>query len=170
MAFLSSVLQITRRLVTAFSGSPSSSSRSSSSSTDAQKVIEDELKGLEMTLWNIEALLEDAGRREIRDASVRLWLKELKGIAYDAEDVLDEYEYELLRYQVEYRTAAAAAAVAARTSRKRKSVEVEDEVCVLMFSCCSGLNSQCLTNFSIRCLIANIFLVNFDYLERAIIS
>ncbi|KAH7677430.1 P-loop containing nucleoside triphosphate hydrolase protein [Dioscorea alata] len=124
MAFLSSILQITSRLVTAFRGSPSSSSSSSSSN---QKVIEDELKGLEMTLWNIESVLEDAGRREIRDASVRLWLKELRGIAYDAEDVLDEYEYELLRCQVESRNAAAAAAAAARISRKRKHVDNEEE-------------------------------------------
>ncbi|KAJ1692799.1 hypothetical protein LUZ63_009497 [Rhynchospora breviuscula] len=38
---------------------------------------------------------------EIRDLSVKLWLKELKGVAYDAEDVLDEYHYEILRAQVE---------------------------------------------------------------------
>ena len=113
--------------MTAFSGSPSSSG---SSSTDTQKVIEDELQGLEMTLWNIEAVLEDAGRREIRDASVRLWLKELKGIAYDAEDALDEYEYELMRYQVESRNTAAAAAVATgRISSKRKHMDGEEEVC-----------------------------------------
>ncbi|KAH7677427.1 P-loop containing nucleoside triphosphate hydrolase protein [Dioscorea alata] len=123
MAFLSSLIQITRSLVTAFRGSPSSSR---SSPTDSQKVIEDELKGLEMTLWNIEAVLEDAGRREIRDASVRLWLKELKGIAYDAEDVLDEYEYELFQCQVDSRNNAAAAA-ATRISRKRKHVDSEEE-------------------------------------------
>jgi hypothetical protein len=29
--------------------------------------------------------------------SVKLWLKELKSVAYDAEDVLDEYHYEVFQ-------------------------------------------------------------------------
>ncbi|XP_039128163.1 disease resistance protein RGA2-like isoform X2 [Dioscorea cayenensis subsp. rotundata] len=124
MAFLSSILQITSRLVAACRGSPSSSS----SPSDNQKVIEDELKGLEMILWNIDSVLEDARQREIRDASVRLWLKELKGITYDAEDILDEYEYELLQCQVDSRNVAAAAS---RISRKRKDMDSQKETSVI---------------------------------------
>ena len=37
----------------------------------------------------------DAEEREIRDLSINLWLKELKKVAYDAEDVLSEYRYEV---------------------------------------------------------------------------
>ncbi|KAG1370967.1 hypothetical protein COCNU_16G000610 [Cocos nucifera] len=64
----------------------------------------------------IQAVLHDAEEREIRDEAVKLWLKELKGVAYDAEDVLDEYHYEELRAEAE-----------APASRKRKRVEGYDE-------------------------------------------
>ncbi|KAJ4776689.1 Disease resistance protein (CC-NBS-LRR class) family [Rhynchospora pubera] len=63
--------------------------------------IEVELKQLMRLLERIKATLYDAEEREIRDLSVKLWLKELEGVAYHAEDVLDEYHYEILRAQVE---------------------------------------------------------------------
>ncbi|KAJ0978860.1 hypothetical protein J5N97_014334 [Dioscorea zingiberensis] len=56
---------------------------------------------LEKTLFKIQAVLADAEEREIREESVKLWLRDLKDIAYEAEDVLHEYEYELLRARVE---------------------------------------------------------------------
>jgi hypothetical protein len=43
----------------------------------------------------IEALLGDAEQREIEDDSVKRWLYELKYLAADAEDTLEEYEYHL---------------------------------------------------------------------------
>ncbi|KAJ0979024.1 hypothetical protein J5N97_014498 [Dioscorea zingiberensis] len=72
-------------------------------------------------------------RERYAGSLVRLWLKELKGIAYEAEDVLDEYEYELLRCQVESRNAAAAAV---RASRKRKSMDEDkqEDICFLSTS------------------------------------
>ena len=54
-------------------------------------------------------MLTDAERREILDDSVKLWMKELKDVAYDAEDVLADFQYELLRIQVESRVASAEA-------------------------------------------------------------
>lgn len=53
------------------------------------------------TLERIKATLLDAEEREIRDRSVKLWLKELKRVAYAAEDILDQYQYDILRTQVE---------------------------------------------------------------------
>ncbi|KAJ4814941.1 Disease resistance protein (CC-NBS-LRR class) family [Rhynchospora pubera] len=63
--------------------------------------IEKELKKLMELLERIKIRLYDAEEREIRDLSVKHWLKELRAVAYDAEDVLDEYRYEVLRAQVE---------------------------------------------------------------------
>ncbi|CAL9136923.1 unnamed protein product, partial [Musa textilis] len=60
---------------------------------------EEDLNRLQDTLRRIQAVLADAEVREIREESVKLWLRELKALAYDADDVLDEYNYELLRPQ-----------------------------------------------------------------------
>ncbi|KAJ4755037.1 Disease resistance protein (CC-NBS-LRR class) family [Rhynchospora pubera] len=82
--------------------------------------IETELKGFMRMLEQIKSTLYDAETREIRDLSVKLWLTELKRVAYDAEDVLDEYRYEVLRAQVEARDASSP------DSRKRKLIRVPD--------------------------------------------
>nr|XP_029118849.1 LOW QUALITY PROTEIN: putative disease resistance protein RGA3 [Elaeis guineensis] len=111
-AFLSSILSKTSqvsRSVRRWAASPSSSS-------DPRSSILKDLKKLERTLERIQTVLHDAEERDIREEAVKLWLKELKEVAYDAEDVLDEYHYEELRAQVE-----------ARASRKRKRVEGDDE-------------------------------------------
>ncbi|KAJ0979063.1 hypothetical protein J5N97_014537 [Dioscorea zingiberensis] len=59
---------------------------------------------------------------------MNLWLKELKSIAYEMEDVMDEYTYELLRDQVESQNKGASTV----PSRKRKSMEDEEKVCFSM--------------------------------------
>uniref|UniRef100_A0A6N2K267 AAA+ ATPase domain-containing protein n=1 Tax=Salix viminalis TaxID=40686 RepID=A0A6N2K267_SALVM len=45
----------------------------------------------------IQAKLQDAATRPVTDRSVKLWLERLQDVAYDAEDVLDEFAYEILR-------------------------------------------------------------------------
>jgi Leucine-rich repeat (LRR) protein len=42
-------------------------------------------------------VLQDAARRSVTDDSVKGWLEKLQDVAYDAEDVLDEFAYEILR-------------------------------------------------------------------------
>ncbi|EAY74322.1 hypothetical protein OsI_02210 [Oryza sativa Indica Group] len=49
----------------------------------------------------LTATLEDAEEQGLQDNYVKLWLKELKDLALDAEDVLDDYRYELLQSQVQ---------------------------------------------------------------------
>ncbi|RWR91864.1 putative disease resistance protein RGA1 [Cinnamomum micranthum f. kanehirae] len=64
--------------------------------------VEGEAKKLEKTLSRIQAHLNDAEARQIREESVRLWLRELKDAAYDAEDIVDEVDYQvLLRSKIE---------------------------------------------------------------------
>ncbi|KAM0954097.1 putative virus X resistance protein-like, coiled-coil [Dioscorea sansibarensis] len=59
--------------------------------------FQEDMAKLEKTLLKIQTVLTDAEEREIKEESVKLWLRELKDVAYDAEDVLHEYEYELLQ-------------------------------------------------------------------------
>lgn len=72
-------------------------------SADQHRAVEADLKRLNRLLVRIQAVLQDAEQREIHDVSVKLWLSELRGVAYRAEDVLDEYHYEVLRSIVESR-------------------------------------------------------------------
>ncbi|KAJ0979009.1 hypothetical protein J5N97_014483 [Dioscorea zingiberensis] len=116
-------------------------SPSSSSSSATADVVVQELRKLEGTLRRITAFLRDAEEREVRDESVKLWLRELKTISYQADDLLDEYRYELLRRQVEERNIAAEAARrsnsgeeeksnAKRISYKKRKSAGDDEVCI----------------------------------------
>ncbi|KAJ0961210.1 hypothetical protein J5N97_000804 [Dioscorea zingiberensis] len=128
----SSLIRLTSSLQQAIHGSPSSSATGD--------VVVQELRKLEGTLMRIRAFLRDAEEREVRDESVKLWLRELKTISYQADDLLDEYQYELLRRQVEERNIAAEAArrsnsgkrksTAARISGKKRKSAGDDEVCI----------------------------------------
>ncbi|XP_075661972.1 disease resistance protein RGA2-like [Castanea sativa] len=53
-----------------------------------------ELKNLLETLFKIKFLLDDAQKRQSSDESVRIWLMELRDVAYDADNALDEFSYE----------------------------------------------------------------------------
>ncbi|XP_030940106.1 putative disease resistance protein RGA1 [Quercus lobata] len=63
--------------------------------------FKDELTRLRDSAEMIQAVLADAERRQVGEERVKLWLQRLKNVAYDADDVLDELAYELLRRKVE---------------------------------------------------------------------
>ncbi|GKA64280.1 NB-ARC domains-containing protein, partial [Tanacetum coccineum] len=52
--------------------------------------IRSELKSLEKTLYRIQALLVDASDKEIKEVLVQNWLNDLKHLAYDIDDILDD--------------------------------------------------------------------------------
>ncbi|RWW36812.1 hypothetical protein BHE74_00058130, partial [Ensete ventricosum] len=97
---------------------------SSSSPSNPRLTVHEDLKHLQRTLLRIQSVLADAEVREIREESVKLWLSELQALAYDADDVLDEYNYELLRPQIEI-------VVDASATRKRKRDEGSSSTAVL---------------------------------------
>ncbi|XP_072961513.1 putative disease resistance RPP13-like protein 1 [Typha angustifolia] len=109
---LSSMIRMTDRLSASLRRS-----LTGSSSSDPDEV-EEHLKKLKQTFETIETVIDDAEKREIREEAVKHWLRELKGVACDAEDVFDEIDYELLRYKCENFTP--------NTDRKRKLVEVQE--------------------------------------------
>ncbi|KAM5574992.1 putative disease resistance protein RGA4 [Rosa sericea] len=49
----------------------------------------------------IQAVLEDAEKKQVTEASVGDWLQKLKDVSYEMDDVLDEWNTELLRQQAE---------------------------------------------------------------------
>lgn len=59
--------------------------------------VKDELKKLKETLEMIDAVTTDAEKRQVQDSAVKLWLRRLKEAAYEADDVLDEFSYKVLR-------------------------------------------------------------------------
>ena len=65
--------------------------------------FKEELTKLLDSLTTIQAVLADAERRQGSEELVKLWLRRLKDVAYDADDVLDEFAYEILRRKVEIR-------------------------------------------------------------------
>uniref|UniRef100_A0A0E0JJL4 Uncharacterized protein n=1 Tax=Oryza punctata TaxID=4537 RepID=A0A0E0JJL4_ORYPU len=78
-----------------------------------------DLQRLKRLLSRIQATLDDAEEQGLQDNYVKLWLKELKDLACDAKDVLDDYRYELLQSQVQERQAD--------YPRKRKHLDKDEE-------------------------------------------
>ncbi|KAJ3674333.1 hypothetical protein LUZ60_004949 [Juncus effusus] len=64
-------------------------------------IILDDLRKLEEHIIRTSEVFGDAEKRSSLDRSVELWLGELKEIAYHAEDLVDDYCYEVLRVQNE---------------------------------------------------------------------
>ncbi|PWA44641.1 NBS-LRR resistance-like protein [Artemisia annua] len=58
--------------------------------------IRSELMSLEKTLFHIKALLVDASDKEIKEVLVQNWLNELKHLAYDIDDILDDLATEAM--------------------------------------------------------------------------
>ncbi|XP_078165376.1 putative disease resistance protein RGA3 [Carex rostrata] len=103
---ISNLLSLGANLLPSIIASTQAPSSSSSPHLNQNHQMKAELEKLMRMLERIKATLYDAEQREIGDLSVKLWLKELKGVLYDAEDVLGEYHYDILQAQVEGRDAS----------------------------------------------------------------
>ncbi|GLT33910.1 hypothetical protein SLA2020_084630 [Shorea laevis] len=62
--------------------------------------VEDELRSIQNNLELIHCVLEDAEEKQMGDPLIKSWLAELKDAAYDIDDVLDEWNTELLKLQI----------------------------------------------------------------------
>ncbi|PRQ20586.1 putative P-loop containing nucleoside triphosphate hydrolase, leucine-rich repeat domain, L [Rosa chinensis] len=60
-----------------------------------------DVKSFSSKLKAIQAVLEDAEKKQVTEASVGDWLQKLKDVSYEMDDVLDEWNIELLRQQAE---------------------------------------------------------------------
>ncbi|XP_047964216.1 disease resistance protein RGA2-like [Salvia hispanica] len=85
--------------------------------------VEKELLNLSDKLKTIRNVLDDAERRGVSEQSVKSWLKKLEATAYEMDDLLDEWNYTLLKHKME------------------ASAEPEPKKMV----CCSFIPSSCLS-------------------------
>ncbi|KAK2639518.1 hypothetical protein Ddye_027313 [Dipteronia dyeriana] len=101
-----------------------------------QEGVREKLKKWERTLKIIKALLIDAEDKQLTNEAVKMWLEDLQDLAYDAEDILDEYATEALRRKLKIQNHQAAT-----TSRARK----------LIPACCTGFTPTALwSDFSMQ--------------------
>ncbi|GFZ08442.1 hypothetical protein Acr_20g0002500 [Actinidia rufa] len=58
--------------------------------------VQTQLKKLSRLLTRARSVISDAHHRQITDDSVRVWLRDLKDAAYDADNILDEMSTRVL--------------------------------------------------------------------------
>ncbi|XP_008219398.1 PREDICTED: putative disease resistance protein RGA3 [Prunus mume] len=63
--------------------------------------VDGEVKNLIIHFNAIQAVLQDAEERQVKEESVRNWLQNLEDVSYDINDVLDEWNTEILKHQIE---------------------------------------------------------------------
>ncbi|TQD76326.1 hypothetical protein C1H46_038132 [Malus baccata] len=83
-----------------------------------------EVEDLADKLTAIQAVLEDAERRQEKEARVKFWLDKLKKISFEMVDVLDEWNTDMLRQQVEQQEREAENAVVLEKKKKKKKKKV----------------------------------------------
>ncbi|KAL6327698.1 hypothetical protein AAG906_022760 [Vitis piasezkii] len=81
-----------------------------------QEQVHTELKKWKTRLLEIREVLDDAEDKQITKQHVKAWLAHLRDLAYDVEDVLDEFGYQVMRRKL------VAEVDAASTSKVRKFI------------------------------------------------
>ncbi|CAJ1946721.1 unnamed protein product [Sphenostylis stenocarpa] len=66
-----------------------------------RKLDEKLLNNLNIMLHSIDVLVDDAEQKQLRDPRVRAWIFAVKDAVFDAEDLLDEIDYEVTKCEVE---------------------------------------------------------------------
>lgn len=59
--------------------------------------VRSQVEELKDTMSTIRAVLLDAEKKQAKDHRLSIWLGKLKDVFYEAEDVVDEVEFEVLR-------------------------------------------------------------------------
>ncbi|XP_075662975.1 putative disease resistance protein RGA1 [Castanea sativa] len=63
--------------------------------------VDKQVEKLTTNFLAIQAVLEDAERRQVKEATVRLWLDNLQDMSFEMEDVLDEWSTAILKSQID---------------------------------------------------------------------
>ncbi|KAF5471267.1 hypothetical protein F2P56_011711 [Juglans regia] len=66
-----------------------------------QKLDQALLEKLETSLLSVNAVFEDAEEKQVANPNVKNWLDKLKDVVYDAEDILDEIDTEVMRCELD---------------------------------------------------------------------
>ncbi|CAJ1977958.1 unnamed protein product [Sphenostylis stenocarpa] len=97
------------------------------------------LKKLKRKLMDINAVIDDAEQKQFSNFLVKAWLDEVRDVLLDAEDLLDEIDYEFSKCELEAEIQISASKV---RSFESKMIEVLDELESL-------LNQKVVQNFKI---------------------
>ena len=62
--------------------------------------VKDEIKKLGDTVLTISAVIQDAEKKQQQNNQVRVWLERLNDALYEADDLLDDFSTEALRWEV----------------------------------------------------------------------
>ncbi|MFQ6622394.1 hypothetical protein Gotur_002384, partial [Gossypium turneri] len=84
--------------------------------------VHQQLKLWQSILPEIKAVLNHAEERQIKDEGVKNWLGDLQDLAYDVDDILDEFAYQELRLKLQ----------------KTQSQASSSKVRKLIPTCCTG--------------------------------
>ncbi|MQM10404.1 hypothetical protein Taro_043297 [Colocasia esculenta] len=112
--------------------------------------LEAELESLQRRLRRLRAIISDAEKMQGEGEVFALWLREIKDIACDAEDLIDEFEYEELRRQIEGNGSSGGLASSLSQEAmihkmkevRQKMHDILDEKNALRFGDASGLGDQ----------------------------
>ena len=63
--------------------------------------VDEEVRKLEDNLRTIQAVLDDAEKRQLKEEAVKLWLKRLKDVSYEMDNVLDEWNTAMIKSEIE---------------------------------------------------------------------
>ena len=63
--------------------------------------VDKEVRKLEGNLQIIQAVLDDAEKRQLMEEAVKLWLKRLKDVSYEIDNVLDEWNTTMIKSEIE---------------------------------------------------------------------
>lgn len=62
--------------------------------------VRKEFQKLTSKLQTVQTVLMDAEKRQVKEGGVRVWLEKLRNISYDMDDVLDEWNISVLKFQI----------------------------------------------------------------------
>ncbi|XP_075660246.1 putative disease resistance protein RGA4 [Castanea sativa] len=63
--------------------------------------VKGEVQKLESKFHTIQAMLNDAEKRQVKEEAVKLWLDKLKDVSYQMDDVLDEWNTAMIKAEIE---------------------------------------------------------------------
>ena len=63
--------------------------------------VDEEVQKLEDNLRIIQAVLENAKKRQVTDVVVKLWMEKFKDTSYNMDDVLDEWNTALIEQRIQ---------------------------------------------------------------------
>ncbi|KAK8330078.1 hypothetical protein V6Z12_A11G370100 [Gossypium hirsutum] len=77
-------------------------------------------------------MLDDAEEKQIKNEGVKKWLEDLQDLAYDVDDILDEFAYEELRLKLKKLQVQASTSKALKSNLAKNSGEPQ----LICFSLC----------------------------------